>query len=131
MAYASATEPGYQVSRSGGLAEVRYVGSWVRKVSEATVFRLALVPPRLLNAATRSCIADLACGEDRLDWKLTVPPLDWPVLPPDEPVATQPLSSEAAPAAPMAPAPARKLRRLVDEVFMGLPLRPRERGPAP
>lgn len=67
FAYESATEPGYQVSRSGGWAEVRYVGSWVRKVSEATVLSEASAPPRLLNAATRSSMAFLACGEERLD----------------------------------------------------------------
>lgn len=113
FAYESATEPGYQVSRSGGWAEVRYVGSWVRNVSEATVLSVALAPPRLLKPATRSSIAFFACGEERFDWRVTGPP-------PEEvlvlgPEVTHPLISAAAPTAPV---PARNRLRLGTELIM-------------
>lgn len=91
---------------SGGLAEVRYVGSWVRKVSAATVLRLACREPFLPYAATMSSIAVFACGAERLDCRVTSPLEE---LLPEEVEVTQPLSSAAVPAAP---SPASSRRRL-------------------
>jgi len=39
------------LAEAGGLAEVRYVGSWVRKISDATVFSLTWEPPVWIKTA--------------------------------------------------------------------------------
>jgi hypothetical protein len=95
------------------LAEVRYVGSWVRKISAATVFSLTWEPPVLLYAATSFSIAAFACSLERLDWSAT------------SPVAALPLpglfDDVAHPgtrvAAPSSPSPLRNVRRSAAKVM--------------